>query len=407
MSSTIAEKDFAAASQDFILAAEELRKQLTETAAEVDREGAYPEANMRLIEQSPLNGLNLTVSAGGILPDTPAQSLPTMVQIIKHLAAGESSTAQIWAFSQGQAASLTGGRSPLPESTREKLIGEIRDKGIRFCSPNAERYKTRFDFRVPIRRVPGGVRIDGTKYFATGSAGAHYAHSLGLMEGFESVAAGGGYNVLVDLSSEGVELHDDWDNMGQRATSSGAVTYHDVFVPDGYHWAPVDGGFTNRNDLTGVLSPFGLTAVLLGIGVGALDALVRHLNERGTFPGALDDTSIRFQIGRHVARLAAAEASLMDAAHRVSSFLLTGVGSRAEASIVGSQAKVSVVEATLDIASDMHKFLGGQSSSNLFRYDRFWRNARTLSLQDVMDVRTQQLGAWALKHEEPPVTWVS
>lgn len=395
------------AATEFVSAAEELRDKLAETSADVDRQGTYPEENMRLIEASPLNALTLPVSAGGAAPDASPELLPTMMQVLTHLAAGESSTAQIWAFSQGQSVALTGSRSPLPEQVRRKLVNEIVDRGVRFCSPNAERYKKRFDFRVPIRRVTGGVVISGTKYFATGSAGAHYAQSMGLMEGYESVETGGAYNVLVDLSSDGVELHDDWDNMGQRATSSGAVTYHDVFVPDGYHWAPPAGGFNNPNDTTGVVTPFSLTAVLLGIGLGAMDALVDHLNTRGTFPGALEDTSIRYQIGLHAARLTSAQASLMDAAHRAVAFLMRNIGTRAEASIAVTRAKISVVEATLGFTADMHKFLGGQSSSNVFRYDRFWRNARTLSLQDVMDVRAQQLGAWTLKHEEPPVTWVS
>ena len=227
------------------------------------------------------------------------------------------------------------------------------------------------------------------------------------MEGFASIAEGGAYDVLVDLSSEGVELHDDWDNMGQRATGSGAITFHNVFVPDGYHWPSVDGAFTNPNNTTGIFAQFGLTSVLLGIGVGAMDALVAHLNARATFPGVFEDTSTRYQIGLHAARLAAAEASLMSAAAKAVDFRKNGTTPRAEVSIAGIQAKISVVEATLGIAGDMHKFLGGQSSSNIYGYDRFWRNARTLALQDVMDVKAQQMGAWTLKNEAPPISWVS
>ena len=396
------------AASKYVAIAEGLRGKLAETAAEVDRAGTYPEANMRLIAESGLGDLMLPESAGGAAPDEPADELLALVQILKNLGAGESSTAQIWAFGKGQSVSLTGRNSPLPEATRLKLVDEVRNEGVRFCSPQAERYKTgRFDFRVPIRRVDGGVVIDGTKYFGTGSAGAKYAHSNGLMEGFASVAEGGAYNVLVDLASEGVELHDDWDNMGQRATGSNAITYHNVFVPDGYHWPSDDGAFKDPNNSTGIFFQFGLTSVLLGIGVGAMDALVAHLNARATFPGVFEDTSTRYQIGLHAARLAAAEASLMSAAAKAVDFRKNGTTPRAEVSIAGIQAKISVVEATLGIAGDMHKFLGGQSSSNIYGYDRFWRNARTLALQDVMDVKAQQMGAWTLKNEAPPISWVS
>ncbi|HEY9477617.1 MAG TPA: acyl-CoA dehydrogenase family protein [Microbacteriaceae bacterium] len=394
---------------EHIAASLQLRKQFTETAAEVDRAGDYPEDNMRLIEKSPLNDLMLSKYAGGAASNDPSDDIVAMVQILKNLAAGESATAQIWAFNRGQSLRLTGQNSPLLEETRLLLVDRVRNEGIRFCSPQAERYKTgRFDFRVPIRRVDGGVVIDGTKYFATGSPGATFGHATGLMEGFASIAEGGAYDVLVDLSSEGVELHDDWDNMGQRATGSGAITFHNVFVPDGYHWPSVDGAFTNPNNTTGIFAQFGLTSVLLGIGVGAMDALVAHLNARATFPGVFEDTSTRYQIGLHAARLAAAEASLMNAAERAIDFKNNGSpATRGAVSIAGIQAKVSVVEATLGIAGDMHKFLGGQSSSNIYGYDRFWRNARTLALQDVMDVKAQQVGAWTLKNEAPPISWVS
>ncbi len=99
----------------------------------------------------------------------------------------------------------------------------------------------------------------------------------------------------------------------------------------------------------------------------------------------------------------------MSAAEKAVSFVQAGApgDTRAEVSIACSQAKVAIVEAVLGLASDMQKFLGGQSTSNHYGLDRFWRNARTLSLQDVMDIRTQAVGAWALTKEAPQISWGS
>ncbi|RGE20044.1 acyl-CoA dehydrogenase family protein [Leucobacter sp. wl10] len=389
----------------------ELRREFAETAADVDREGTYPEENMRRIEASRVNELLFRRSIGGASAENPAEDTPAVIQILKNLGAGESSTAQIWSFNRGQTLGLTGPQSPLPAAIRDRLLTEVRESGVRFCSPQAERYhaRRRFDFRLAVSKTDGGVLVNGDKYFATGSPGAKYGHSTGLMEGCESVFVGGGHDVLFELRAPGVTLLDDWDNMGQRATGSGAIHFENVFVPDGWHWPTVDGSFKSPDNTTGIFAQFGLTSVILGIGVGCMDALVARLNERPTFPGVYEDTSTRYQIGRHQARLAAGEASLMQAADLAVEYMRSGAPAeeRAAVSVAGSQAKVTIVEAVLDLATDMQKFLGGQSTSNTLRFDRFWRNARTLSLQDVMDVRAQWVGAWTVSKEAPPISWVS
>ncbi len=383
------------------------RDELSRMAAAIDRSGDYPFTAMEAIEKTALHELNLPASIGGAAPRDEWENVPTMVQVWKNLGAGESATAQIWSFSQALSAKLLGEHSPLPPDVRQQLVHEVRDEGARFCSPNAERYRgRRFNYEMAIRRTTGGVIVSGTKYFATGSPGSRYAHSIGLMSGFEDVFSGGRYNVLIDLRSDGVELHDDWDNMGQRATSSCTITYHDVFVPDGFHWGD-EAEHPEAAQRRGLILPLGLTAVLLGIGYGAMDALAGHLETRATFPGATDDTSYRYQIGQHGARLTTAEAAIMDAARRAKLFCEQGIGDRSEISVRISAAKVEIVNATIGLAAEMHKYLGGQSSSNTFDYDRFWRNARTLSVQDVMDVRSQQVGAWYLKNEGPAVTGIS
>lgn len=388
-----------------------LRQEFAKSAAEVDRAGVYPEQNIRKIEASPLHDLMFRADLGGVASDTPSEDTPAMVQILKNLGAGESSTAQIWSFNVGQTLGLLGPSSPLQADVKQQVIDEVKAGGVRFCSPQAERYVggRRFDFRLSIKPAEGGVVVNGDKYFATGSPGAKYGHSTGLMEGYESVFEGGGHDILFDLNAPGVTLRDDWDNMGQRATGSGAIHFDNVFVADGWHWPTIDGAFKSPDNLTGIFAQFSLTSVLLGIGVGCMDTLVHRLEERPTFPGVREDTSTRYQVGKHYSRLAAGEAALMQAAYRAVDYVRAGAPSedRGEISIAASLAKVAIVDAVLDLSTDMQKFLGGQSTSNIFGLDRFWRNARTLSLQDVMDVRAQSVGGWALKGEAPAISWVS
>ncbi|MFT4211932.1 MAG: acyl-CoA dehydrogenase family protein [Microbacterium sp.] len=396
--------------QEYVDAAAELREKFATTAAEVDREATFPHENMRLIARSPLHDLSLTRSAGGQASEDMYDDTLTMFHVVKNIAAGDGSTAQVYELTRRKSVTLTGANSKLGAEARQEVIRRVRDEGALICSPVAER-GARGDYRVPIRKVDGGVVINGTKYFATGSAGASYASTIGLMEGFESVKTGGGHEVLIDLSWDGVQLNHDWDNMGQRATSSGSITFNDVFVPDGYHWAGSNAAASaapNPVDLAGIFSQYFTSAVLLGIGLGAMDALRDYLQTNPTYPGIFEDTSIKYQLGLHQARLTAAEAALEIAMQKGLAFRRDPqADQRGAVSIAGIQAKISAYEATTGFAAELPKFLGGQASSRKYAYDRFWRDARTFALTDVMEVKVQQAGAWAMRREAPPITFAS
>ena len=118
----------------------------------------------------------------------------------------------------------------------------------------------------------------------------------------------GRYHVLVELTDPDVELHDDWDNMGQRGTDSQTITYHDVFVADGWHY-PAHAPSPLFFGAVMVLH----AALMQGIGDGALDAITDYVRTltRGILPQfatAAEDPLILRRIGGVSARLAASRA---------------------------------------------------------------------------------------------------
>src|SRR5207249_2476417 len=144
--------------------------------------------------------------------------------------------AQVWMVHTGVVRKFFANMVDLPQSTLEQIASEVINEGARFISSAAEPNKKRLSFTTSGRRVPGGLVVRGTKYFGTGSTGARYANVPLLLDGYESVEAGGLYFAIVRMDTPGVVLHHDWDNMGQRATVSQTVTYEDVFVPDGWRY---------------------------------------------------------------------------------------------------------------------------------------------------------------------------
>ena len=102
-----------------------------------------------------------------------------------------------------------------PGDRRRRLVGNaISEPGVGAI----DRYRTTL--------VPDGedLRLDGTKYYSTGSLYADYIVVAADRDG-ERVA------VLVDADAAGVTQHDDWDGFGQRLTASGTTEFHGVSVP--------------------------------------------------------------------------------------------------------------------------------------------------------------------------------
>jgi alkylation response protein AidB-like acyl-CoA dehydrogenase len=396
---------------DLVPVAKSLRQEFEASAAALDATGEYPTRNMERIVETGLDAICFPREWGGVASKSPHEDLEAIAEIFTELSAGESSTAQIFTVHRNLVLGLLSGTG-MSEAWKRKIHHEVRHEGARFCSPASEPTKKRFSFRTACVPVDGGVRITGKKYFATGCEGARYGWLPVLLDGYPSVEEGGLYNAVVRLDSEGVTLNHDWDNMGQRATGSGSVMFENVFVPDGLHWKPgVGADFVSTTNVNGPASQVVMSAILLGIGLGALDAMCAYVRDRvrpsdQSWASQAESPVIQHQVGRYSAMLAAARAALREAARAIADFTRNG-GSRAEVSVKMMQAKVSIIDATLMTAGDLHRHCGGMSTSNAFRLDRFWRNARALSTHDSQDIKLQQIGRYVLSGTEPPIDYVT
>lgn len=396
---------------DLIPVAKALRREFEATAAAVDATGEYPTRNMERIVETGLDAMCFPHEWGGVASKSAHEDLEAVAEIFTELSAGESSTAQIYTVHRNLVLGMLSGTG-VSDEWKRRIHHEVRYEGARFCSPASEPTKKRFSFRTACTPVEGGVRITGKKYFATGCEGARYGWLPVLLDGYPSVEEGGLYNAVVLLDSEGVTLNHDWDNMGQRGTGSGSVTFENVFVPDGLHWKPgVGADFVSITNVNGPASQVVMSAILLGMGLGALDAMCAYVRDRvrpsdQSWASQAESPIIQHQVGSYSAMLAAARAALREAARAVADFTRNG-GSRAEVSVKMMQAKVSILDATLTTAGDLHRHCGGMSTSNAFRLDRFWRNARALSTHDSQDIKLQPIGRYVLSGTEPPIDYVT
>jgi alkylation response protein AidB-like acyl-CoA dehydrogenase len=245
--------------------------------------------------------------------------------------------------------------------------------------------------------APGGVVLSGTKSFNTNSGGRGLANVGCIREG-----SPGRYHILVELTHPNVECHDDWDNMGQRGTYSQTITYHDVFVADGWHYA----AHPPSPVLFGAVMVLH-AALMQGIGDGALDAITDYVRtlSRGTLPQfatAAEDPLILRRIGQISSRLAASRALLFATADHIEQS--ANQGDVAAITVDGFRAKVACVEASLEAAAMVHEITGARATSGKFGLDRFWRNARTFASHDPTDAKNVYVGSYEVTGELPPVT---
>ncbi|MFD7923793.1 acyl-CoA dehydrogenase family protein [Streptomyces sp. NPDC059740] len=384
--------------QALLAAVREQRQTLAEGGLAGDRDNADPAGNMALLHELGLARLAVPTAHGGLWDGAERGGLGAALRMVREISAGDGPTGQNWLTTLLVARILLHPESGFPESTRAELARRILDEGLRCVSSAAE---TGVSGKVTARPVEGGVVLSGTKSFNSNSGGLGMALVQCLLEGEAATR----HHVLVDLRHPQVELHDDWDTMGQRGTRSQTVTYHDVLVADGWH-----------QPAPGAPSPVFLGAAMLmhaallqGIGEGGLDALVRHARtmKRGSLPQfatPAEDPLILRRVGLHSSRLAASRALLHTAADRLEA---SRDGADVDALTIDCfRSKVASVEAALAATADIHEVTGARSTSNLYRLDRYWRNARTFASHDPTDAKSVYVGGYEFGGHLPPLSTI-
>lgn len=373
----------------------DLRPQLAANGAISDRDNTDPAANFTLLEEAGANRLLVPVDHGGAFWSGTSffDGWGTYVRAVTEVCVGDGPTGQNYLITGMVCREIFDG--DLPDSTKAEVARRVRDEGLRLVASNSEAGSPH---PVTARLAPGGVIVSGTKTFNSNSGSSGLANVGCVLEG-ENPSR---HHVLVELTHPDVELHHDWDVMGQRGTYSQTVTYHDVFVPDGWHYP----GHTPPPLLFGAVMILH-AAIQQGVGEGALHAMVEYVRtlKRGTMPEfatAAEDPLVLRRIGDVSSKLAASRALLLDSAERIDSH--RDGNDDARTAIDGYRAKVACLESSLDAANQVYELTGARSTSNKYRLDRFWRNARTFASHDPTDAKNIYVGLYEVTGELPPLS---
>jgi len=229
-------------------------------AAASEELGRLADPVVAALHENKLFGMWVPKSVGGAELD-PTDSL----QVIENLAWGDPSTG--WVL-MAAALAVGTGAAYLEKSAVDELFG-----GDRY--PVIAGQGTRPGNAVPHN---GGFLLSGSWSFASGIRHGTHIHTLGL------VSTTGEPRIFV-LPVEQVELIDNWDVMGLRATGSIDYKIDSVYVPEAYtHFAvtdvPKQGGYLYRVGIIG-FAAMCHSGWACGIGRRLLDELAENVRTRG------------------------------------------------------------------------------------------------------------------------------
>jgi len=358
-----------------------------------DSEGRFPSENMALLHSHGILGYCVPREFGG-LGGGPGGDLGIYARVIEDVSAACSSTGQALAVHGTACATinLLGSREQVRRFS-EEVVAAGAVYGF-FGSEPTQRFTKdggRPGYDAEVRRAPGGWIANGQKFFSTNSMGA----TRFLFFSMSQAPAEQGLAVpIIATAAKGVQVHDTWDNIGQRATSSGAVDVKEVFVPDDCMLGK-PGAFAHVSPV--LLSSFQLTFALelCGIARGGLDFTINYLQKHSKAPAGLPtlghDPHVQCRLGEMAVLVESTRALVQRAVDAVAAADRDPTLARAAHRSV-LQAKIQASEASIEVGTRILQICGARATSRRVGADRFWRNARTLTLHDVIDKQRAAVG---------------
>ncbi|MFI6097933.1 acyl-CoA dehydrogenase family protein [Lentzea sp. NPDC051213] len=266
------------------------------------------------------------------------------------------------------------------------------------------------DAALELTPADGGFVLNGRKTFATGASVADR-----IVVSATRTDNGEKLTFLLDGKAPGITYLDDWDNIGQRLTASGGVAFVDVEVTEILGVQPANED--PRLSLAAIGFQLVLAQLYVAIAEGALQEAADYTRTK-TRPwfvsgvdAATDDPYIVAAYGEMVAQTRAAGLLADEAGRQLHEATELGrhlnQAKRAEVAVAISAAKVVSTKLVNEVTSRIFEQVGARGTAAKYAVDRFWRNARTLTLHDPVVYKAREVGEHFLTGARPAYTGYS
>lgn len=223
-----------------------------------------------------------------------------------------------------------------------------------------------FALATHAEQVDGGWNLNGSKAWITNGAEAE------LFVVFANVKPEAGYKgitaFILERGMDGFTVGKKEDKLGIRASSTTALHFDNVFVPDANVLGEIGKGYKIAIETLNE-GRIGIGAQMIGVAQGALNATIAHLKERKQFGIPLAEfQGIQFQVAQAATELEAARlmvynaARLKDAGHDIAR--------------EGAMAKLFASQMCERITSLCVELFGGYGYTRDYPVEKFYRDAK-------------------------------
>lgn len=353
-----------------------LSAEIGKDAAQRDRERVLPFEAFAKFRETRLGTLRIPVHLGG-----PGGSVADYIEMISTLGAGDPNVAHAlrshFNFTENLLLDPEGPKAR--EHLRHVLEGKI------FAGAHTEQGGPKpGEVSTRLTRDGDRYRLNGRKWYATGTAFADFASFSAKTEDDEFVSA------LIPTDRAGVVILDDWDGMGQKLTASGGVLLENVEVFPHELEDRALSSEVGRHAST--LRQLHLAASAAGAVRGALAEGIAFVRGQGRAaqhspaPTAREDHFVQKVVGEIAARSFAIDAAIAESARaldRTVAAFQSGDDARIETALIASalstsQTQLILAELGLKAAEQIFELGGGSATSRKYNFDRHWRNIRTV-----------------------------
>ncbi len=383
----------------YLLLATDLAQEFAKTAINRDRQGKTPIAERDQIRKSGLLKLNIPQEYGGY-----GENWQSVFAISREFAKVDSSIAHV--LSYHYLGVVTPHIFGCDQQKSDYYLKTIESNWFWANAINP------LDQRTILKEDGKNFRLDGIKSFCSGS------HDSDILTVSATNSKTGEFSILaIPTNREGIQLNEDWDNIGQRQTDSGSVTFSNVLVykeevlknqqPSGQAFSTIRACLTQLN----------LAYIYLGIAEGAFAAAKNYTLTQARpwltsqVAKATEDPYILQHYGNFWLNLQSANALVEKASGLLQKawdkeWELT-LEERGECALSVATAKISATKIGLDIVNQIFEVMGARSTHSEYGFDRYWRNLRTFTLHDPIAYKVQDVGNWALNDLYPQPNFYS
>jgi alkylation response protein AidB-like acyl-CoA dehydrogenase len=368
---------------DPIAVASELRDQFRVGAAERDLKRQFPYEQCAAFRASGLLGLMVPREFGGY-----GGTFSELMRVVILISAGDSNIGQMYQLHTGGIRLL---EEFAPPEVQAKWLPRFANGELWIANAYSEIGTPSVnDFNTTVRKVDDGWRLNGTKFYCTGSLAGDVTFGPCRVADSDEVRV---FFTKTD------------------ATASGTTDFKDVLIPDELCLSTAQDGGGGGGQITSLNYQAVHTGVFVGIAQNALDDAVDFIQTRARVwyesdaSSASEDAYTKLRVGEMKTAVLAADLLAMRAAELCDDAVEHpgDLERRGLATVVTGEARRAGADAALEAGSTLFKVCGAGSVLERYGFDRHWRNARTLSLHNPLDFKSMHAGDYLLNDRLPPV----